>query len=79
MKRSYLTRDSVGLLGGQINLVPNPETIATINHACNAYGFLIERGETLSCRDFAERIEKTYDCENVPQNAAVVAALKVCI
>ncbi len=76
---SYLDRDSLGNLGGQIQIVPNPETIETINYACSAYGFLIERGEKLTCNEFAERIAKHYDCETISQNREVIKALKSCI
>lgn len=76
---SYLERDSLGNLGGQIKIVPNLVTIETINYACNAYGFLIERGEKLTCREFAERIAKHYDCDTILQNSEVVKALKACI
>lgn len=79
MKTSYLERDSAGILGGQLHMVPNPGTVETINYACAAYGFLIERGEKLTCRQFAARIAKHYDCEDVPQNRAVIVALESCV
>ena len=79
MKTSYLERDNVGVLGGQLHLVPNPGTVETINFACDAYGFLIERGEKITARQFAERIAKHYECEDNLQNRAVVQALGVCL
>ena len=76
---SYLDKDNIGNLGGKIQIVPNPGTIETINYACNAYGFLIERGEKLTCNEFADRIAMHYDCETIPQNREVVKALRACI
>lgn len=79
MKISHFERDNLGVLGGQLHLVPNPGTVETINFACNAYGFLIARGEKLTACQFAERIAKHYDCEENQQNRAVVQALGVCL
>lgn len=74
--QSFLSRDAVGTIGGKILLVPNPGTVETVNHAVNAYGFLIGRNERVSAFEFANRIEKAYNCNDCPQNAAVVAALR---
>lgn len=79
MKTSYFERTVTGDLTACVHLVPNHATVETINYACDAYGFLIERGEKLTTRQFAERIAKHYDCGSVPQNRAVVAALGACI
>lgn len=73
-QHSFFTRDACGNLGGRIVLVPNPDRVTTINYACNAYGFLILRNETVTPAEFAARIRRTYD-ETVPQNAAVLDAL----
>ena len=64
---SHFTKDAVGQIGGKIQLVPNPARIETINHAIAAYGFLIERNETLTATEFADRIRKAYDCDGCPQ------------
>lgn len=73
---SYLAKDAVGAWTGRIHLVANPLAVELINHAINAYGFLVNRNERVTAQDFATRIERTYDCVGCPQNAAVVGALR---
>jgi hypothetical protein len=73
-QQSFFTRDSMGQLGGRVVHVPNPYRIELVNLACNSYGHLIARGETLTSGQFADKIRAAYDCTE-PHNFEVVRAL----
>lgn len=70
----YFSRDTVGL----ISLIGNPpeKSRRVFALAANTYGFLIRRGENVSSEEFAQRIEKVYDCQNNPHNREIVETLK---
>nr|WP_241025670.1 hypothetical protein [Burkholderia sp. Tr-20390] len=71
-----IARDAIGNLVGRFS-VTSVEERATIDHALTAYGFLIARNERITISQFADRVAAAYDI-SVPQNAAVVAALRDC-
>ncbi|ABO60311.1 hypothetical protein LA345_37425 (plasmid) [Burkholderia vietnamiensis] len=71
-----VARDAIGNLIGRFSAT-SAEERATIDHALTVYGFLIARNEHITLSQFADRIAASYDT-SVPQNAAVVAALRDC-
>jgi hypothetical protein len=74
MKKSFFTKDHFDHVGGQITHVPNPYRNSMIELACNSYGHLIARGETVTADQFADKIKAAYDCAE-PHNAEVIRAL----
>lgn len=67
-------RDKVGSVTGSFGTVSGSDR-ETMDYALQAYGFLINRNEQLSLRQFADRIAAAYDV-SVPRNAEVVRVLK---
>ena len=76
MMQSHFTKDVHGQFGdSRITSAPSLPLVELVNYAINAYGFLIDRHETVTPVEFADRIRKAYDCVHCPQNRAVVEAL----
>lgn len=50
------------------------ETFATVHHAWQSFGFLVNRGERLDAYEFADRIGQHYDIQT-PQIQAAITAL----
>ena len=72
--KSYFSKDKRGFFDGSISFI-HASTAETVKYALNAYGFLIPYGETLTPSQFADKIKAVYDCENCPQNKAVIDEL----
>ena len=75
-QKSFFTKDMHGRFGGEITAIPSLMRVEIINHALNAYGYLIDRNERVAATAFAARIRRSYDCVDCPQNAAVVHELE---
>ena len=70
----YVSRNHVGDMQGSFGSVTGDQK-DTVIFAIRSYGHLIQRNETVTLGDFADRISKVYD-EAEPHNAAVIAALR---
>lgn len=73
-----ITRTVSGQITGKFSMIPNPRRKEIVSHAINVCGYLIPRGHTVTMEEFADLIEKHYDC-TTPQNAAMVQAVRHCI
>lgn len=51
------------------------DTFETVRYATQTFNFLLQRGERLDAKEFADRISKSYDT-NTPPVGEVAAALK---
>lgn len=54
------TKSIVGGIGAQLSPGITREDELTLRHAALNFGFLLPRGQTLTPREFAERISSTY-------------------
>ncbi|WP_139313534.1 hypothetical protein [Rhodoferax antarcticus] len=72
---SWIGKNATGDLCGNFKFASTQGRRHTIEYAIRSYGFLIERGESITPDEFCQRIRKTYDCVSNAQNAAVVDAL----
>lgn len=70
-----IRRDQRGIIHVSTTQAAETKDLAEMtNLAASAYGFLVQRNETLTAKAFAERIAQHYSCDN-PRTRAVVQAL----